>query len=404
MRNDVFKPANILLPTGVAPEKWSVVACDQFSSEREYWDRVRKTIKDAPSTLHMILPEAYLEEIDEADATAKISAVMSDYISRGIFNEIKDSFVYVERTQADGRVRRGIVGAVNLDEYDFSGKKASILASEGTVVDRLPARIRVRRAASLELPHIMAFIDDKDESVIEPLAKIAADLPVLYDFELMEGGGHIRGFQVQGSAAEGVLAAMRALHEKNEPLMVMGDGNHSLAAAKVYWDELKQTLSESERANHPARCALLEINNVYDGAISFEAIHRVLFGVNPAEALAALESAVPKGSDYEVRWISGRESGVIGIAADCIGDMLTDVQTFLDEYAARTGCVVDYIHGDESVAELSKNENRLGLILPPMDKGELFETVALRGVFPKKSFSVGHAHDKRYYLECRSIV
>jgi len=402
MSKSVFMPADILLPEGVSMERWSVVACDQFSSERDYWDRVRETVGDAPSTLNMIFPEAYLGMIDEADAVAQIRAAMDDYTARELFRKVRDSFVYVERTLPDGRCRRGLVGAVDLEEYDFSGGEAAILASEGTVLDRLPARIRIRRAAQLELPHIMAFIDDRDGTVIEPLVDKA--LPVLYEFDLMEGGGHIRGSRVHGVDADGALSAMHALHEKSRALMVMGDGNHSLAAAKVYWDELKQGLSDAQRQTHPARFALLEVNNVYDPAIDFEAIHRVVFGVDPSKLVRALEAAMPKGTDYEMRWVSREGRGAIGCAADCIGDFLEAMQTFLDDYAQKTGSVIDYIHGDDTVMELAKGDGCLGVILPAMDKSELFKTVMANGVFPRKSFSVGHARDKRYYLECRSLV
>jgi len=404
MKKNVLTPTDIMLPEGISLEAWSVVACDQFSSEREYWERVGEFVGKKPSTLHMIIPEAYLEEIDEETEISRIRAAMEDYLNSGILKTINDSFVYVERTQPDGRVRRGLVGAVDLEEYDFSCCEAAILASEGTVLDRLPPRIRVRREALLELPHIMTFIDDRGLTVIEPISTKVDKLPVLYDFELMEGGGRVKGLRVSGSDAEDVMAAMRALHEKSDMLMVMGDGNHSLAAAKVYWDELKQNLSEAERENHPARRALVEVNNVYDPAIDFEAIHRVLFDVEPKEFIAALEKAAPQGSDYTLRWVSGAESGTIGVSASCIGSLITLVQEFIDEYIETKGCRVDYIHGDDSTERLASGERSVGIILPSMDKSELFATVAQKGVFPRKSFSVGHARDKRYYLECKRIV
>ena len=401
--NNVFTPTNILIPEGVSMEKWSVIACDQFSSEREYWQGVKDIVGDKPSTLHMIIPEAYLEEIDEEKEISSISNVMEDYLKNNIFHEHKDSFVYVERTQPDGRVRKGIVGAVDLEEYDFTGVSAAIRASEGTVLDRLPPRVRVRREASIELPHIITFIDDKDATVVEPLAKIADSLPVLYDFDLMAGGGHIKGMKVTGKDAENIMTAMRALHEKNEMLMIMGDGNHSLAAAKVYWDEIKKDLSDSERESHPARRALVELNNVYDPAIDFEAIHRVLFNIDATKFIEDFEKATPRGSDYVIQFTSRDGSEDIGIKADCIGDMLTIMQDFIDEYIKNTDTIVDYIHGDDSTKQLASGENCVGLILPAMSKSDFFETVEKSGVFPRKSFSVGHAEDKRYYLECREI-
>ena len=404
MNNDIFTPANILLPVGVAPEIWSVIACDQFSSERDYWERARERVGAEPSTLNMIIPEAYLDEIDKEKETRKILAAMDDYAARGLFREIRDSFVYVERTQSDGNVRRGLVGVVDLEEYDFTGnKEAAILASEATVLDRLPIRTQVRRAARFELPHIMAFINDSDATVIEPLAKKAQKLPPLYEFDLMEGGGHIKGMQVAGDYADEVMAAMRDLYAKSRTLMVMGDGNHSLAAAKVCWDELKQSLSPEARETHPARRALLEVNNVYDPAITFEAIHRVVFDAEPDKLVAALEKELPHGTDYTINWVTQSERGALGVSAVCIGDMLTVLQEFLDGYAKHAGCHIDYIHGADTVKTLTQGKRRLGLILPAMDKSELFATVEARGIFPKKSFSVGRAKDKRYYMECRTI-
>jgi len=403
MAKDIFAPADILLPDGVVMETWSVIACDQFSSERDYWERVREKVRGAPSTLRMIIPEAYLDDMNEGNRINGIRAAIYDYERRGLLRRIGESFIYVERTLPDGRVRRGLVGAIDLEEYEFSGGMAAVRASEGTVMERLPARIRIRRAAKLELPHTMTFIDDKGAGVIEPLALKAGSLPLLYDFDLMEGGGHIRGMRVSGGDAEEVLAALRALQAQNDIFIVVGDGNHSLAAAKVYWDELKEGLSEEERENHPARRALLEVNNVYDPAVRFEAIHRVMFDVAPEEFVGAFKDAVPCGGDYTLRWVSRGQSGELGVAASCIGDMLTAVQTFLDGYSAAMGCRIDYIHGEEAAERLAEGERCLGLILPAMDKSELFGTVAARGVFPKKSFSVGHARDKRYYLECRRI-
>jgi len=400
---DIFSPTNILIPESVSLESWAVIACDQFSSERAYWERVRKNAGDKPSTLNMIIPEAYLEDIDEEKEIGKISSYMDEYLKSNIFREYKDSFIYVERTQPDGRVRKGIVGAVDLEEYDFTGVSAAIRASEGTVLDRLPPRIRIRRAALLELPHIITFIDDKEATVIEPIAEIADGLPLAYDFDLMEGGGHIKGRVITGDDAENIMKAMQNLHERNEMLMIMGDGNHSLAAAKVYWDELKKDLSDDEKETHPARRALVELNNVYDPAISFEAIHRVLFNIDADKFISDFKNAMPQGTDYTILWSMTDKTGEIGIKADCIGDMLTLMQDFIDKYISGTDTVVDYIHGDESTKKLSESERCVGLILPAMDKSDFFETVEKSGVFPRKSFSVGHAEDKRYYLECKII-
>ena len=401
--SSVFTPADILIPNDMAPRNWSVIACDQFTSERRYWERVAERVGNEPSTLNMIIPEAFLGETDEQAAINSIDAAMCDYIKSGFLREISDSFILVERTLAGGHVRRGIVGAIDLEEYDFTGGGAAVLASEGTVLDRLPARIRVRRAALLETPHVMAFIDDKNAAVIEPLVFLSDKLPLLYDFDLMEGGGHITGRRLQDGNAAGVIEAMAALQKSAQALMAIGDGNHSLAAAKMFWDEIKTGLNERERAAHPARRALLEVNNVYDPAIDFEAIHRVILAAEPREFIYRLEAAVTAGKNYEVRWAFGAERGTISIGAGCIGDMISQVQEFIDEYVSETGCGIDYIHGEDSAVSLAGEKGGVALLFPSMEKSELFATVIKKGVFPKKSFSVGHARDKRYYLECRRI-
>ena len=399
---DIFMPADILLPSCCEMEKWSVIACDQFSSEREYWERAAGFTGAAPSTLNLVLPEVYLGG-PVTERIKKIHDAMEEYSSGGILGEIGDSFIYIERTLQGGGLRRGLVGVVDLEEYEFSGKKAAILAREGTAPERLPVRIDIRRGATLELPHIMAFIDDIDETVIEPLTEKAAELPLLYDFDMMEGGGHIRGMRVSGKDAGGVMNALRALRSKNSTLLVIGDGNHALAAAKAWWDELKQGLSGTDRQNHPARKALLEINNVYERSIVFEAIHRVVFGADAEDFAGALRKAAPEGDDYFFEWFSSGSSGAVGVSASCIGDALTSVRDFLDDYITSNGCALDYIHGDETVKRLSQADGAVGLLFPAMDKRELFATVTSKGVFPKKSFSVGRAVDKRYYLECRRI-
>ncbi|MDR2589720.1 MAG: DUF1015 domain-containing protein [Oscillospiraceae bacterium] len=398
----IFSTANILIPADELLPKWSVIACDQFSSEREYWERIKNDIADNPSSLNLIVPETYLEEIDEDVEIKKINTTMQSYIDKGIFVDIADSFIYIERTQPDGRVRKGIIGAVDLDEYDYTGKSSAIRASEGTVLDRLPARVKIRKAAPLELPHIITFIDDKKDIVIGQIAKKVDNLPLLYDFPLMEGGGFIKGWQVTGKDAENVINALDLLY-KDGLLMIMGDGNHSLAAAKVYWEEIKQGLSEKERENHPARKALVELNNVYDPAVDFEAIHRVIFDVDADAFVNGFIEAMPKGNDYKIKWITKNGESDINIKAECIGDLYELMQDFVDEYVKANGGIIDYIHGEEATEKLAKRKHTVGLILPSMCKSDFFETVAKRGVFPRKSFSVGHAKDKRYYLECRKL-
>ena len=405
MKDSIFLPADILIPAGTDLEKWSVIACDQFSSEPDYWERVRSAVGECPSTLRLMIPEAYLEQMKTDEVIGQIGANMERYLSGGIFRTVHDAFIYVERTTTDGRLRRGLVGMVDLDAYDFSADtEAKIRASEQTILSRLPPRIKIREQAVLELPHIMTLIDDRGKTVIEPLAAETDRLEKLYDFDLMEGGGHITGFGVSGRDAEAVQRRMESLSRDAGAAMIVGDGNHSLAAAKGLWEKKKAVLSAAERENHPARYSLVEVNNVYDEAIDFEAIHRVAFCVEPERLLAELKS-IPQGGarPFLIRcvWRGGAET--IGLSAGSIGEMIGILQTFLDTYTEQNGGSVDYIHGEDSVRALSKKDGCLGFILPAMKKSDFFATVTAGGVFPRKSFSIGHARDKRYYLECRKI-
>ena len=292
-------------------------------------------------------------------------------------------------------------------EYDFVPRaKTPVRASERTIVERLPARISVRRGAPIELPHIMALIDDAEGRVIEPLAEKTAELERVYDFELMEGGGAMRGWRVTGELAQSVQRALYELPAREGVRIVIGDGNHSLAAAKKMWDGIKHTLSGSERSSHPARYALVELNNVYDPSIEFEAIHRIVFGADAKELLSEAERALTVGSgeSYVIRHVSPAGEGALTLHAGSIGGMIARLQGFLDEFVARRRCTIDYIHGEDAVSEMAKRPGAVGFILPAMRKDALFKTVEAGTVFPKKSFSIGRARDKRYYLEARRIL
>ena len=409
MENNAFWPADILIPTGVNMSKWSVVACDQFSSEAGYWARVEETVGESPSTLRLIVPEAYLDRVDTVKSAGDISAQMGAYLGSGLFKTLSDSFIYLERTLSEGEVRRGLVGMLDLEAYDYTpGAKTAVRASERTIVSRLPARIDVRRRAALELPHIMALIDDSACRVIEPLAGKTAGLEPAYDFELMEGGGAIRGWRIDGDSARETVSALGTLAGSGGVQIIIGDGNHSLAAAKAYWDEIKSDIGEAERAHHPARFALVELNNVYDPAIRFEAIHRALFRVDPAAFVSELTRALPPtepgGNGYALSWYSASGSGALTVAAPSIGEFIEKLQSFLDAYVTDTGCGIDYIHGEDALKALAGERGCVGLELQAMDKSEFFKTVENGAIFPKKSFSIGHARDKRYYLECRAIT
>ncbi len=403
MNKRVFVPGDILLPEGVDYSRWSVIACDQFSAQRDYWDRVTEYVGKSPSTLNMIVPEAYLGSVSMAEASVERNKVMEDYLNGDLFKTLKDSFIYVERKTSEGLTRRGLVGLIDLDSYEYvKGNNAPIRASENTVVLRLPPRIEVRKNAALELPHAMMLIDDAKETVIEPLTAIKNELPKLYDFELMEGGGSICGWQVTGEDAEKVMSAMDEL-ARREVQIVIGDGNHSLAAAKECWNQMKTGLAAEELENHPARYALAELNNVYDSGICFEAIHRAALGVNTEKMLEALKNELGCEEGCQLTYFSTNGNGTITIPFPSLGGMIGSLQTFMDKYTEENGGEIEYIHDESAVRELAAKDGNLGLLLPSMDKADLFNTVITDGVFPKKSFSIGHARDKRYYLECRKI-
>lgn len=400
---NIFVPTDILVPKEELLGRWSVIACDQFSSQPEYWERVKAFVGSSPSAFNLIIPEAYLAQTDETEQTKFISQTMEEYIKSNVFREYKDTLIYIERTQTDGRIRRGLIGAIDLEAYDFNTNTTPIRASEGTILERLPARVNIRKTAQLEMPHIIAFIDDKEETVIEPIDSIKNELPKVYDFDLMEGGGHIIGWAVSSVSSDRIMKSLGMLGDRESIAMIIGDGNHSLAGAKVYWDELKKGLSEPERESHPARRALVEVCNVYDSAIDFEAIHRVLFDIDTDDFITMFEKAMPRGNDFILHWVTKDKSGKIGIKAGCIGDMLVLMQDYIDGYIKENSGSIDYVHGEEDTRRLAQGKRCLGLILPGMDKSDIFRTVEMRGVFPRKSFSVGYAKDKRYYLECRKI-
>lgn len=417
----IFKPADILIPKNIDFEKWSVVACDQYTSEPEYWEKAAKLTGGSPSTLDIIFPEVYLEKPGGIDRIKKINAAMSEYLASGIFEELKDSYVYVEREQSNGRTRRGIIGVVDLEEYDFRrGSHSKVRATEGTIIERIPPRKKIRINAPLELPHILMLIDDREKSVIEPLSARKRDFRKLYDFDLMLGGGRIAGYLVPESEHERIARALAALEDraafdekyglsdKDVMAFAVGDGNHSLATARSCWDEIKKGLTAAEAETHPARYALVELENIHDDALEFEPIQRVLFDVDPEDVMRALYKRYPRASadgcgGHRIRYKYGETRGEVNIE-DCGGNLAVGaVQDFLDEYIEKNGGRVDYIHGDDVVETLTDAENTIGFMVDTMEKNRLFEFVIKDGSLPRKTFSMGEAADKRYYLECRKI-
>lgn len=394
----VFTPADILLPRVDDMTKWSCIACDQFTAEPEYWREAERIVGSEPSTLRLMLPEAWLGVRDSAAETRKIYAAMKDYVNRGIFRTVEDSFVYVERTLPSGAVRRGLVGKLDLECYDWApGSATPVRATEGTVESRLPARVEVRRGATLEMPHIMVFIDDPENSVIPS----AAGGEALYDFELMLGGGHIRGSRVTGEAAERLTAALEA--PEGSVRFAMGDGNHSLAAAKRCWEQIKRNLPQSELETHPARYALAEIVNIHDEAVTFEPIHRVLLETVPRGFIEEAAARLPRGKGQAVTLLAGRREMEIETGMP-LGALVALVDELLGDWRREHGGEPDYIHGDEEARALGGRPSSVGVLLPRLEKAELFPYITEHGPYPKKSFSIGHARDKRYYLECRAIV
>ena len=394
----VFTPADILLPRVDDMTKWSCIACDQFTAEPEYWREAERIVGSEPSTLRLMLPEAWLGVRDSAAETRKIYAAMKDYVNRGIFRTVEQSFIYVERTLPSGAVRRGLVGKLDLECYDWApGSATPVRATEGTVESRLPARVEVRRGATLEMPHIMVFIDDPENAVIPS----AAGGEVLYDFELMLGGGHIRGSRVTGEAAERLTAALEA--PEGSVRFAMGDGNHSLAAAKRCLEQIKRNLPESELETHPARYALAEIVNIHDEAVTFEPIHRVLLETVPRGFIEEAAARLPRGKGQAVTLLAGRREMEIETGMP-LGALVALVDELLGDWRREHGGEPDYIHGDEEARALGGKPSSVGVLLPRLEKAELFPYITEHGPYPKKSFSIGHARDKRYYLECRAIV
>lgn len=403
----VFTSAALLLPDTADMEKWAVIACDQFTSQPKYWQHARQEIGVAPSALELILPEAELG----ADADARIAGIhrrMEDMLAEGIFREYPDSFVYVERTLHSGAVRRGLVGKVDLEAYDYADEsRAAVRATEKTVTERLPSRMRVRQGAALELSHVLLLCDDAERALIEPCGDAKTSLPPLYDLELMLGGGRLRGWLVSGEAAEALQKRIAAYEQSrlasNETtLYAVGDGNHSLASAKACWEVIKAARPGEDLSAHPARYAMVELENLRDELQAFEPIHRLVTDTQPEALLSALrERCTPGGTPLP--WQAGERRGVLCPAVPEGETPVAFLQRFLDEMLPALGGKLDYIHGEDALRELAKAPGSVGFLLPPPEKESLLRCLGTTGVLPRKSFSIGEAEEKRYYLEARRI-
>lgn len=412
-----FRAANILLPdfSVTDGEKWAVIACDQYTSEPDYWQGVADAAGDAPSTLSLILPELYLND-SRAQRVAEINRRMREYLAAGIFREHNASMIYLERSCRNGAVRRGLVGAIDLEDYSYApDAKTLIRATEGTVISRIPPRVEVRRDAELELPHVMLLCDDAERTVIEPLTECKDKLAKAYQFPLMMGGGSVEAYFLSQEEIKRVQNAIGALAAKggDQPfLFAVGDGNHSLASAKAHYENIKKELGADKAADHPARYALVELVNIHDHSLEFEPIYRVAFGADSSliEALRAYAdkcAADPACADYpsqEVLCLIGEEKCKVVFAHGAHSLTVGTLQAFLDEYCrAHAEIELDYIHGTDSLRALSKKENAVGFMFDGMEKSDLFPSVDRDGPLPRKTFSMGEAWDKRYYLEARRI-
>ncbi len=418
-----FLPADILLPRDCEYSKWSVVACDQYTSQPEYWQRVEERVGSAPSTLRLILPESRLEGPDTQADITEINSTMSRYLREGRFQVHPDAVFYIERTLDGGKVRRGLVGRIDLEQYDYEpGSAAPIRATEGTVLSRIPPRVAVRKNAPIELPHVMLLADDPGRTVIEPLSGQTAEMRPLYDFDLMERGGHIRGWELTQAQWEQTARALAALADPDAfnaryrtsglPVMLfaVGDGNHSLATAKECYERQKKLCPPEQWDSLPSRYALVELNNLHDDSLEFEPIHRVVFGADPDALLDAFSAFYPDSSrtdhleGHQLTWVAGDQEGTVSVPQPSAQLPVGTLQRFLDEYLrSHPEARVDYIHGADVVRSLAAQPNTVGFLLPAMGKEELFPTVIHDGVLPRKTFSMGEAHDKRFYLEARRI-
>ena len=414
-----LKRANILLPKNIDMTKWSVVACDQYTSEMDYWNEVEKIVGASPSTLRITLPEIFLEDSDVNERISKINDTMKEYLDEDLFYELKDSMIYLERTQADGRVREGLMGMVDLEDYSYEkGSQTLIRATEKTVIERIPPRLKVRENALLELPHIMILIDDEKKKIIEDLKNEVTDSDVVYDFDLMENGGHIKGYKLNNDSMTKVEEGLEALCDKeyfekkynvkNKGILLfaMGDGNHSLATAKANYENLKKTMTPDEYLNHPSRYALVELVNLHSEALEFEPIHRVIFDTDVNKLIEELYKYYDineGGNDQYFELVTKDIDKKLYISNPKSNIAVGSIQMFLDEYLKDNKGKLDYIHGDETTKNMGMEENNVAILFEAMPKEELFRTVILDGALPRKTFSMGHSYDKRYYLEARKI-
>lgn len=395
---------HILLPNkDVDLNAFAVIACDQFTSNMEYWEKVDKLAKGKPSTYHMMFPEAYLGHVDEEKYIAKINKNIQEYLDKNVLVDQDECFILVDRKTNVVERRLGLVIAIDLEDYTYAkGVKSLIRASEATIVERIPPRLKIRENAPVELPHILFLFDDKEESIVEELYANRNNLPKVYDFDLNMGGGHITGYKV--SNTKSVIEKFNSLLKKNGNglLFIVGDGNHSLATAKAHWDKIKVSLNEEERKTHPGRYALVEALNIYDKGLIFEPIHRIIFDAKE-DFIKGLEAKL-SGEHESFSYSSNGGKKVLKMPANA-PMCYKIVQSYIDEYlSTHKEATVDYIHDESELIDCAnKNPGSIAIAMPALTKGDVFDYIAADDVLPRKSFSMGHAQEKRYYLESKRI-
>lgn len=402
-----IRSCDILVPNGCEHEKWSVVACDQFTSEREYWHKLERYVGDAKSTLKLIFPEAYLEDDDKEERIENINRTMREYLDGGVFKTLKDSFIVCKRTTASGVSRLGIVLAIDLEDYCFTHPShAYVRSTEGVVLDRIPPRLKIRQDAPVELPHIMLLIDDRKHRVIEPIWEGRADLEKVYDFDLNMGGGHLEGYKIDAQKVIDVfdkyVDSVQDLYgeKTNDFIFAVGDGNHSLATAQAHWNRIKEGLTDAQKAVHPARFALCEVENLHDDGIVFEPIHRFVFGAKE-DFIGYLQTALSGEKTIEAFDKNGNYTlKVDRVGAKAIKDIQDAIDAYLKEHSE---CSVDYIHGIEHLKDVAAHNVGVAIAMPKIEKDELFGYVIKNGTLCRKAFSMGEAEEKRYYFEAKKI-
>ena len=407
---NIFLPADILLPDFEKTHayKWSVIACDQFTGDPDYWEKTAQIVGDAPSTLKLILPEVYLEETNVLDRIHAIHHTMQQYLSDGLFRCYENAMIYTERMQANGILRAGVIGKIDLEAYDYrAGSHSPVRATEATVLERIPPRIRVRMQAPLELPHIMILIDDPTDSVIGSCTAARDEMRRLYSTGLMNGGGNIDGYLMSQAQQRVFMERLDALlSQAGELQFAMGDGNHSLATAKACYEKYKAANPGKDLSDHPARYALVELVNLHSDALQFEAIHRIVTRVDPGQlmlTLARILGLSEEPSEQPLTVVRDGERRLMYIHKPTSQLAVGSLQNALDAYFSANPGKIDYIHGAQTVERLSRMPDAVGFLLPDMDKRDLFPSVQKDGALPRKTFSMGHAEDKRYYMEARAI-